>query len=156
MQRAIGAAHAPNPELEDELQKEFARIVPKIEQGTVTKADADSLHSLEARAHGHTEKGGLTAQAQSVAAKRERAQSLSDSTNEGQAYTDSSNVSKGPTPQSAATSASDTAGHFAALSLVQNKPKDSPGPKLESAHHSQGSPVIHARKGSEQKAVEAH
>jgi hypothetical protein len=51
---------------------------PKVEQGTVTKAEADHLHSLEARAHGHTEKGGLTAVAQSVAAKRERQHSLSE------------------------------------------------------------------------------
>jgi hypothetical protein len=50
----------------------------KVEQGTVTKEEADHLHSLEARAHGHTEKGGLTAHAQSVAARRQRGQSLSD------------------------------------------------------------------------------
>lgn len=77
MQRAIGQFNAPHPELEAELQQEIARIEPKIEQGTVTKAEADHLHSLEARAHGHTEKGGVTAHAQSVAAKRERALSLS-------------------------------------------------------------------------------
>jgi hypothetical protein len=81
MQKAIGQTNAPHPELEAELQEEFARIVPKVEQGTVTKEEADHLHSLEARAHGHTEKGGLTAVAQSVAAKRERALSLSDNTN---------------------------------------------------------------------------
>ena len=81
MQKAIGQTNAPHPELEAELQEEFARIVPKVEQGTVTKEEADHLHSLEARAHGHTEKGGLTAVAQSVAAKRERALSLSDDNN---------------------------------------------------------------------------
>jgi hypothetical protein len=81
MQKAIGQTNAPHPELEAELQEEFARIVPKVEQGTVTREEADHLHSLEARAHGHTEKGGLTAAAQSVAAKRERALSLSDNTN---------------------------------------------------------------------------
>ncbi|KAF2253062.1 hypothetical protein BU26DRAFT_449534 [Trematosphaeria pertusa] len=81
MQRAVGQTNAPHPELEAELQREFAKIEPKVEQGTVTKEEADYLHSLEARAHGHTEKGGLTAHAQSVAAKRSRALSLSDNTN---------------------------------------------------------------------------
>jgi hypothetical protein len=71
MQRAIGQTNAPHPELEAELQEEIAKIVPKVEQGTVTKEDADHLHSLEARAHDHTEKGGITSVAQSVAAKRE-------------------------------------------------------------------------------------
>jgi hypothetical protein len=78
MQRAIAQNNAPHPELESELQEEYARIEPKVEQGIVTQAEADRLHSLEARAHGHTEKGGLAAVAQSVAAKRERALSLSD------------------------------------------------------------------------------
>lgn len=81
MQKAVGQTNAPHPELEAELREEFARIVPKVEQGIVTKEEADHLHSLEARAHGHTEKGGLTAAAQSVAAKRDRALSLSDNTN---------------------------------------------------------------------------
>ncbi|CAI6331563.1 unnamed protein product [Periconia digitata] len=70
MQRAVGQVKAPHPELEGELQAEYAKIEPKVEQGTVTKAEADHLHSLEARAHGHTEKGGLTAAAQSVSARR--------------------------------------------------------------------------------------
>lgn len=78
MQKAIGTRNAPHPELEAELQEEYAKIEPKVEQGIVTKAEADHLHSLEARAHGHTEKGGLTAIAQSVAAKRERQLSLSE------------------------------------------------------------------------------
>ena len=76
MQRALGQTNAPHPELEGELQAEIAKIEPKIELGTVTKEEADHLHSLEARAHGHTEKGGVAAHAQSVAAKRERALSL--------------------------------------------------------------------------------
>ncbi|KAF1996727.1 hypothetical protein P154DRAFT_623056 [Amniculicola lignicola CBS 123094] len=78
MQKAVGAQKNLHPELEDELRLEFAKIEPKIEEGTVTKAEADHLHSLEARAHGHTEKGGLTAIAQSVVAKRERQASLSE------------------------------------------------------------------------------
>lgn len=81
MQKAVGNANAPHPELEAELQQEYAKIEPKVEQGTVTKAEADHLHSLEARAHGHTEKGGLTAIAQSVVAKRERQSSLSNGSN---------------------------------------------------------------------------
>ncbi|PSN62942.1 hypothetical protein BS50DRAFT_558660 [Corynespora cassiicola Philippines] len=72
MQNAVGLRNRPHPELEKELQKEFAKLEPKVEHGTVTKAEANHLHSLEARAHGHAEKGGLTAHAQSIAAKRER------------------------------------------------------------------------------------
>jgi hypothetical protein len=77
MQKAIGHTNAPNPELELELQEEIAKIEPKVAEGTVTIEEANHLHSLEARAHGHTEKGGLTSIAQSVAAKRERQLSLS-------------------------------------------------------------------------------
>lgn len=44
----------------------------------MTFEEANHLHSLEARAHGHTEKGGLTAKAQSVATKRERQASISE------------------------------------------------------------------------------
>jgi hypothetical protein len=77
MQKAIGHTNAPHPELEAELQQEYAKIVPKVERGVVTKAEADYLHSLEARTHGHTERGGLTAIAQSVAARRERRSSVS-------------------------------------------------------------------------------
>ncbi|KAJ4362817.1 hypothetical protein N0V95_001191 [Ascochyta clinopodiicola] len=80
MQKAIGHINAPHPELEAELQQEYAKIVPKVERGIVTKAEADHLHSLEARAHGHTERGGLTAMAQSVAARHERRASISSST----------------------------------------------------------------------------
>ncbi|KAF2855402.1 hypothetical protein T440DRAFT_153776 [Plenodomus tracheiphilus IPT5] len=76
MQKAVGHTNPPHPEVEIELQEELAKVERKIEQGTVTKAEADRLHSLEARAHGHTEKGGITATAQSVAAKRERQLSL--------------------------------------------------------------------------------
>ncbi|KAF1932083.1 uncharacterized protein M421DRAFT_54615 [Didymella exigua CBS 183.55] len=81
MQKAIGHTNAPHPELEAELQQEYAKIVPKVERGVVTKAEADHLHSLEARAHGHTERGGLTAIAQSVAARHERRSSVSSGGN---------------------------------------------------------------------------
>ncbi|KAH6879251.1 hypothetical protein BKA58DRAFT_399212 [Alternaria rosae] len=80
LQKAVGHTNAPHPEVEAELQEEIAKIEPKIAQGTVTKAEADHLHSLEARAHGHTEKGGIAAVAQSVAARRERQLSMSSST----------------------------------------------------------------------------
>ncbi|KAF2277512.1 uncharacterized protein EI97DRAFT_295516 [Westerdykella ornata] len=82
MRSALGIANAPHPELEPELHEEMAKIAPKVKQGTVTKAEADHLHSLEARAHGHTEKGGLTAAAQSIAAKRDRRQSISSGSND--------------------------------------------------------------------------
>ena len=72
MQKAVGNTTAPHPELEAELQQEYAKVEEHLKEGTVTKAEADHLHSLEARCHGHTEKGGLTSLAQSVAAKRER------------------------------------------------------------------------------------
>ncbi|KAJ4324825.1 hypothetical protein N0V94_001054 [Neodidymelliopsis sp. IMI 364377] len=80
MQKAVGHTNAPHPELEAELQQEYAKIVPKVERGVVTKAEADHLHSLEARAHGHTERGGITAIAQSVAARRGRQASVSSGT----------------------------------------------------------------------------
>jgi hypothetical protein len=76
MQKAIGHTNAPHPELEAELQQEYAKIVPKVKRGDVTRAEADHLHSLEARTHGHTERGGLTAIAQSVAARCERKASI--------------------------------------------------------------------------------
>lgn len=77
MQRAVGHTNAPHPELENELREEISKIEPKVAEGTVTIEEANHLHSLEARAHGHTERGGITSLAQSVAAKRERQLSLS-------------------------------------------------------------------------------
>ncbi|KAB2106673.1 hypothetical protein AG0111_0g4886 [Alternaria gaisen] len=77
LQKAVGHTNAPHPEVEAELQEEIAKIEHKIAQGTVTKTEADRLHSLEARVHDHTEKGGIAAAAQSVVAKRERQLSLS-------------------------------------------------------------------------------
>ncbi|KAF2831629.1 hypothetical protein CC86DRAFT_342578 [Ophiobolus disseminans] len=77
MQKAVGHTNAPHPELELELQEEIAKIEPKVAEGTVTIEEANHLHSLEARAHGHTERGGITSIAQSVAARRERQLSLS-------------------------------------------------------------------------------
>jgi hypothetical protein len=76
MQRAVGHTDAPYPELEAELQGEIARIEPKVVEGTVTVEEANHLHFLEARTHGHTEKGGATSIAQSVATKHEYQLSL--------------------------------------------------------------------------------
>ena len=78
LQKTVGAntAGASHPELEEELQ-DIAKIEPKVESGTVTKEEASHLRSLEARAHGHTEKGGVTAHAQSVATKKARSVSIS-------------------------------------------------------------------------------
>lgn len=89
MQKAIGHTNAPHPELEAELQQEYAKIVPKVERGVVTKAEADRLHSLEARTHGHTERGGLTAIAQSVAARCERRASISSSSGDVRSHANS-------------------------------------------------------------------
>lgn len=77
LQKTVGAntAGASHPELEEELQ-EIAKIEPKAESGTVTE-EVNHLRNLEARAHGHTEKGGVTAYAQSVAAKKARSVSIS-------------------------------------------------------------------------------
>jgi hypothetical protein len=51
-------------------------VEPKITNApeTVTKEDADLLHSREVRAHGAVEKGGITAHAQSLAAKNVQTQ----------------------------------------------------------------------------------
>lgn len=89
MQRAIGHTNASHPELEAELQQLYAKIVPKVELGVVTKAEADHLHSLEARTHGHTERGGLAAIAQSVAARRERQVSKGNSSGKVQTHNNS-------------------------------------------------------------------
>lgn len=52
-----------------------AAIKPKLEKSPdmVTREDANSIHSREVRAHGGPEKGGVVAQAMSLAAKNETA-----------------------------------------------------------------------------------
>ena len=52
-----------------------AAIKPKFEKSSdmVTREDANFIHSREVRAHGATEKGGVVAQAMSLAAKNETA-----------------------------------------------------------------------------------
>jgi hypothetical protein len=59
---------------EKNFQDAVDLIEPKIANApdTVTKEDADLLHSREVRAHGGAEKGGITAQAQSLAVKNEQ------------------------------------------------------------------------------------
>jgi hypothetical protein len=97
MQKAVGNTNTPHPELEAELQQEIAKIEPKVAEGTVTAEEANHLHSLEARAHGHTERGGITSIAQSVAAKRERQLSLSSGSSPGNGRSRAS--SKALTPE---------------------------------------------------------
>ncbi|KAJ8118217.1 hypothetical protein OPT61_g763 [Boeremia exigua] len=72
MQKAISHTNTPHPELAAELQQEHATIVPKLERGIVTKAEADHSHSLEVQANAHIEKGDINALAQSTAARCER------------------------------------------------------------------------------------
>lgn len=70
------SATSLSPEEQSHLDKEnnfkaaAAEIGDKIANhpGAVTQDDAKLLHSREQRAHGHTEKGGIAAQAQHLAA----------------------------------------------------------------------------------------
>ncbi|KAI4174715.1 MAG: hypothetical protein LQ343_002086 [Gyalolechia ehrenbergii] len=55
---------------EDAASKIGGKLVN--EPGNVTKEEADTLHSREQRAFGHTEKGGLASQAQSQVAENEK------------------------------------------------------------------------------------
>ncbi|KAF2498543.1 hypothetical protein BU16DRAFT_558598 [Lophium mytilinum] len=71
------SAGAPNTRLEHELKREITKVEPKIGDGTITEEDANRLHSLETRAHGRTQKGGVTAHAQSIAAKKARSRGSS-------------------------------------------------------------------------------
>jgi hypothetical protein len=91
MQSALSHRNAPHPELEAELQQEYAQIQPKIERGTISSAEAGHHHSLAIRTHAHTEKGSLTAIAQSVAAKSE--QGLSSSNDSGSGLSHATNRS---------------------------------------------------------------
>lgn len=63
---------------EGEFQRAIDLIKPKMDlhPETVTKEDAALLHSHEEKAHGKTEKGGITAQAQSLADHNTTAESL--------------------------------------------------------------------------------
>ncbi|KAH7379310.1 hypothetical protein DE146DRAFT_774173 [Phaeosphaeria sp. MPI-PUGE-AT-0046c] len=117
MQRAIGHTNAPHPELEDELREEIARIEPKVAEGSVTIEEANQLHSLEARAHGHTERGGITSLAQSVAAKCEHQMSLSSGSNP------NSNRSRA----NSKTFSSCERSHYD----VSHQAENAPGPKVE-------------------------
>lgn len=71
MQEALRKKGPPHPELEVELQEEIGKIQPEVAQGTVTKSETNHHHPLDACAHGHIKKGGITVMAQSIAAKRE-------------------------------------------------------------------------------------
>ena len=58
---------------ESNFQQAAAEIGSKManDPGSVTKEDGDLLHRREQRAHGVTEKGGIAAQAQHLAAENE-------------------------------------------------------------------------------------
>ena len=60
---------------EQEFQEAVGAIEPKIASNSkqVTEEDANLLHSTESRAYGVTEKGGITAQAQHLAAENKGA-----------------------------------------------------------------------------------
>ena len=69
------------PEQQSHLTKErnFQEAVSEVgskmenDPASVTKEDGDLLHRREQRAHGVTEKGGIAAQAQRLAAENEGA-----------------------------------------------------------------------------------
>jgi hypothetical protein len=71
----IRAAVRSHMDREKNFQNAVKIIMPKLENSPddITAEDADRLHSREVRAHGSVEKGGIKAQAQSLAAKNEQA-----------------------------------------------------------------------------------
>lgn len=77
-QRSTRASGNPNVQSQKDRQANFEDVAAKVrdklvnEPGNVTKADADTLHSREQRAFGHTEKGGLAAQAQHQVAENQK------------------------------------------------------------------------------------
>ncbi|KAI9694534.1 MAG: hypothetical protein M1822_000150 [Bathelium mastoideum] len=74
-----GAGQAMDPATQSHLHKEqnFRDVANTVsakmanEPEHVTREDANLLHSREQRAHGHTDKGGIAAQAQHLAAENE-------------------------------------------------------------------------------------
>lgn len=58
MQQATHRANAPHPELQAELQQEYARIVPKVERSTITKAESNASQNLKWQANGHAQPTG--------------------------------------------------------------------------------------------------
>ncbi|KAI4177870.1 MAG: hypothetical protein LQ348_005756 [Seirophora lacunosa] len=73
--RSGGAPADPSMQSQQHRQANFEDIAAKVgnklekEPGNITKEEADTLHSREHRALGHTEKGGVAAQAQHQAAE---------------------------------------------------------------------------------------
>lgn len=55
MQQAMHRTHAPHPELQAELQQEYARIVPKVERSTIIKAESNASQTLKGQANGHAQ-----------------------------------------------------------------------------------------------------
>jgi hypothetical protein len=70
MQQAMNRANAPHPELQAELQQEYARIVPKVER---TDAENSHPHAFTRQVNGHTQDTG--------ARHRRQISSRSDSSN---------------------------------------------------------------------------
>lgn len=77
---AARAAAQMSPEMQSQLDREanLAEVADQIvggkmqrDPGSVTKEDADLLHSREQRAHGRTEKAGVASQAQSQVTENE-------------------------------------------------------------------------------------
>lgn len=65
MERAIGHTKAPHPELEAELQQEYAKIVPKVERGVVTRTESENQDN------GNTEGVGANDMSRPSLARRE-------------------------------------------------------------------------------------
>ena len=55
---------------QENFEQVAADLAPKVDDQTVTKEEADLLHSREHRAYGETQKGGIASQAQSIASEK--------------------------------------------------------------------------------------
>ncbi|KAF3001496.1 hypothetical protein E8E13_008884 [Curvularia kusanoi] len=58
MQKAISHTQAPHPELQAEIQQQYARIVPKVEATTTGNAGYSDAHSPKKQTNGHIEPNG--------------------------------------------------------------------------------------------------
>lgn len=77
--RSYAAPPNPNLQSQTDRQANYENVAADVgnkltnEPGNVTKEEADLLHGREQRAFGHTEKGGLAAQAQHQVAENDKA-----------------------------------------------------------------------------------
>ncbi|KAL8828616.1 MAG: hypothetical protein Q9170_006527 [Blastenia crenularia] len=75
---SAGGPLNPNVQSQSDRQANYEDVAAKVgskltnDPGNITKEDADLLHSREHRALGHTEKGGLAAQAQHQVAENQK------------------------------------------------------------------------------------